>query len=131
MNYAVIQTGGKQYKVSEGEVIEVERLPQKAAETVVFDNVLLAVADADVKIGTPTVSGMTVTAEVIASVRGPKIRVAKFKAKSRYRRVTGHRQELSQLRITQIGGVKPKKAEIREEKPAEVKKASIAKKKTA
>ncbi len=123
MNYAVIQTGGKQYKVSEGDTIQVERLPQKASETTFFTEVLLAVTDGDVAVGTPYVSGMSVSAEVVAHMRGPKIRVAKFKAKSRYRRTTGHRQELSQLRITQI--VKS------EEKKPSTRKTQVIQKKTA
>lgn len=103
MKYAVIQTGGKQYRVSEGDVIEVERLTQRPTETIVFNDVLLFVADGDIKVGTPHVSGMTVNAEVVSDLRGEKIRVSKFKAKARYRRTTGHRQALSQIKITQIG----------------------------
>lgn len=103
MKYAIIQTGGKQYKVSEGDTIAVERLSAKPAETMVFNDVLLSVVEGDVTVGTPYVAGMTVTAEVVANMRGEKIRVSKFKAKARYRRTTGHRQALTQLKITQIG----------------------------
>lgn len=112
MKYAVIQTGGKQYKVSEGDTIAVERLSAKPAETMVFNDVLLSVVEGDVQVGTPYVAGMTVTAEVVANIRGEKIRVSKFKAKARYRRTTGHRQALTQLKITQIG----KKTEAKVEK---------------
>jgi len=125
MKYAVIQTGGKQYKVSEGDTIAVERLMVKPAEPMVFNDVLLSVVDGDVKVGTPFVAGMTVTAEVVANMRGEKIRVSKFKAKARYRRTTGHRQALTQLKITQIGKkteAKVEKVVAKEEKP--VKKAA-------
>lgn len=111
MRYAVIQTGGKQYRVSEGDVIEVERLTNAPSNSFVFDQVLLYVADEEMKLGTPVISGMTVMAEVIDHVRGEKIRVAKFKAKARYRRVTGHRQALTKVKITQIGSETAKKTE--------------------
>ncbi|MBP9719602.1 MAG: 50S ribosomal protein L21 [Candidatus Levybacteria bacterium] len=111
MKYAVIQTGGKQYRVSEGDTIEVERLTAKPTESMVFTDVLLAVTDGEVAVGTPFVSGLKVTADVVANIRGEKIRIRKFKAKARYRRTTGHRQELTQLKITQIGDKKEKKAE--------------------
>lgn len=109
MKYAVIQTGGKQYKVSEGDTIAVERLVVKPEEKMVFDDVLLSVVDGDVKVGTPYVAGMSVAAQVLANIRGEKIRVSKFKAKARYRRTTGHRQALTQLKITQIGKKTDKK----------------------
>lgn len=108
MKYAVIQTGGKQYKVSEGDTIQIERLTGKPLEPMVFSDVLLSVMDGDVKIGKPFVSEVQVTADVLAHIRGEKIRVSKFKAKSRYRRTTGHRQELTQVKITHIGDINKK-----------------------
>ncbi len=102
MKYAVIKTGGKQYKVSEGDIIEVERLPHLAEETITFPEVLLFASDGVSLIGQPLLDGVTVSGKVLANMRGEKIRVAKFKAKARYRRVTGHRQELTQVRIDAI-----------------------------
>lgn len=128
MKYAIIQTGGKQYRVSEGDVLEVERLTARPATTMTFSDVLLYVSDGDVQIGMPVVKGMTVQAEVLADVRGEKIRVTKFKAKARYRRTTGHRQALSQVKITQIGAEKAKVVAPKEEKEAPVKKTETAKK---
>jgi large subunit ribosomal protein L21 len=125
MKYAVIQTGGKQYRVSEGDVIEVERLTSKPTESVTFGEVLLYVADGDVKVGMPYVAGMSVAAEVVADMRGPKIRVSKFKAKARYRRTTGHRQSLSQLKITQIGSEKAAKPTPNTEEPTQKVEASV------
>lgn len=125
MKYAVIQTGGKQYTVSEGDILEVERLSTKPQESIVFNDVLLYVADGDVKVGMPYIAGMSIAAEVIADVKGEKIRVAKFKAKARYRRTTGHRQSLSQIKIIQIGSEKEKKVVVKvptEKKKAEEKK---------
>jgi large subunit ribosomal protein L21 len=105
MNYAVIKTGGKQYKVAEGEVITVERLPVEANQTLTFP-VLMSVAGDTVLFGQPLVEGLVVTGKVVEHLRGEKIRVAKFKAKARYRRVTGHRQELSKVIIEAIGDSK-------------------------
>jgi len=111
MKYAVIQTGGKQYKVSEGDVITVERLKVQADDTVTFSDVLLYTADDVVQIGQPHVEGMTVTGKVVANIRGEKLRIAKYKAKVRYRRVTGHRQELTQVQIDVIGDAKKAKVD--------------------
>lgn len=105
MNYAVIKTGGKQYKVAEGEVITVERLPVEANQTLTFP-VLMSVVGDNVLFGQPLVEGLVVTGKVVEHLRGEKIRVAKFKAKARYRRVTGHRQELSKVMIETIGDFK-------------------------
>jgi len=111
MNYAVIKTGGKQYKVSEGDVITVERVPVEANETLTFSEVLLHNADGKITFGQPTISSFSVTGKVLAHIRGEKLRIAKYKAKVRYRRVTGHRQELSQIQIEAIGGHKAAKVE--------------------
>lgn len=106
MNYAVIRTGGKQYKVSEGDVITIERVTTPAQDQITFTDVLMTARDGQANFGQPLVTGMTVTGKVLEHIRGEKIRVAKFKAKARYRRVTGHRQELSQVQIESIGGAK-------------------------
>lgn len=102
MKYAVVKTGGKQYKISEGDIVEVERLALDGKKEVVFDDVLLYTADGVVKVGTPLLSNVEVKATVLGDVRGKKIRVAKYKAKVRYRRVTGHRQSLTRVQISSI-----------------------------
>lgn len=101
MEYAVIETGGKQYKVSKDSVIEIERLTQKPGEKFSF-GVLLHVVDGHVKLGNPIVEGVAVKAEVLEHLKGEKLRIAKFKAKSKYRRVTGHRQYLTKIKILDI-----------------------------
>ena len=102
MKYAVIKNGGSQYKVAEGQVIEVELL-ESSDKTFVFDQVLLAVDGDKVELGTPTVAGLKVYGELIADIKGKKIEVLKYKSKSRYRKHTGHRQKYTQLKITGIG----------------------------
>jgi len=100
--YAVIETGGKQYKVTEGQTIEVEKLPQEVGETVELDRVLLVVDDDKVVAGTPTVEGAMVSATVVLQARRRKVIVFKYKAKERYRRKKGHRQAFTRLRIGEI-----------------------------
>jgi large subunit ribosomal protein L21 len=102
MNYVVLQSGGKQYKVSEGSVIEVEKLDVTEGDTIKLDKVLLVANEGAYTVGQPVVSTATVTAKVVAQMQGPKIRVAKFKAKARYRKVIGHRQKLTKLEIVSI-----------------------------
>ncbi|MEK7060911.1 MAG: 50S ribosomal protein L21 [Patescibacteria group bacterium] len=101
MNYAVVKIGGKQYKVSEGDIIEVQRLPEGTNDKVIFEEVLLAVSDKDIKVGKPTLKGK-VTGKIIENKKGEKIRVAKFKSKVRYRRVTGFRPQITLVRIEKI-----------------------------
>jgi large subunit ribosomal protein L21 len=101
MKYAIVKTGGKQYKVSKDSVIEVERLTSKPGEKISLE-ALLYVADGDVKLGKPIVKGVTVKAEVLEHLKGEKLRIAKFKAKSKYRKVTGHRQYLTKIKILDI-----------------------------
>ena len=96
--FAVIKTGGKQYRVASGDVIKVEKLEAEAGSTITLDQVLMV----DGKIGTPLVADATVSAEVIAQDRGPKIIVFKKKRRQNYRRKNGHRQDLTVLRITDI-----------------------------
>lgn len=129
MRYAVIATGGKQYKVSEGDIIAVEKLPVDASEKLTFQEVLLAVVDGNVEVGKPTLSGVMVKATAVTQIKGDKIRVAKFKAKVRYRRVTGHRQHLTQVKIDQI--VLPGEKERKEAPKIEPKPAVKAEKKPA
>lgn len=103
--YAILETGGKQYKVRPGDTIEVEKLRSEAGDTIELGRVLMVGDGPNVTIGTPLVEGATVVADVIDQHRGPKIIVFKYKAKVRYRRKTGHRQSLTRLRIREIQGV--------------------------
>ena len=89
--YAIIATGGKQYRVSEGDVIYIEKIDAQVDSTVSFD-VLLMGNDGDVKIGTPVVEGVKVEGKVVGQIRGEKIVVYKYKSKKNYRRKQGHRQ---------------------------------------
>ena len=100
--YAIIETGGKQYRVSVGDVLSVEKLDQDAGSDITFDRVLLVGGDGTTQIGAPTVAGASVVATVQEQYRGEKIVVFKYKAKKRYRRRTGHRQSLTRLAITAI-----------------------------
>ena len=100
--YAIIQTGGKQYRVSEGDVLSVEKLTAAEGEEVVFDQVLTVVADGDVKIGKPVLEGAKVTAKVVEHGKGEKILVFKYKAKSNYRKRQGHRQPYTKVEISKI-----------------------------
>ena len=109
MKYAVIKTGGKQYRVAEGEVIEVDRLSGEKGGKVVFDEVLLLVSDTAVKIGKPTITGEKVEGKIVDNVKGEKVRVSKFKSKVRFRRVTGFRALVSKVQIDKLGSLeKPK-----------------------
>ena len=100
--YAVIETGGKQYKVAPDETLQVELLPVEVGSTVELDRVLL-IADGDsVDVGQPTVAGARVVAEVVAQEKGEKIIVFRYKRKVRYRRKTGHRQHLTRLLVKEI-----------------------------
>ena len=100
--YAIIATGGKQYRVSEGDVIYIEKIDAAVDSTVSFD-VLLVGNDGDVKIGTPIVEGAKVEGKVVGQVRGEKIIVFKYKSKKNYRRKQGHRQPYTKVEITKIG----------------------------
>jgi len=102
--YAIIKTGGKQYKVAEGETIMVEKLAGNEGDSVVFDQVLAVVNDGDVKVGKPLVEGARVTAKVEAQGKERKILVFKYKAKSNYRRRQGHRQPFTKVTIEKIEG---------------------------
>jgi large subunit ribosomal protein L21 len=100
--YAVVQTGGKQYRVSEGDVVDVELLPQAAGESVTLDQVL-AVSNGDsLTVGKPTVAGASVTATVVKHFRDKKVVSYKKKRRKGYKRKQGHRQELTQIQITKV-----------------------------
>ena len=100
--YAVIETGGKQYKVSEGDVIFVEKLGVEEGEAVTFDKVLIIGNDENVTIGAPTVEGATVEAKVVKNGKAKKIYVFKMKRKKNYRRKKGHRQPFTKVTIEKI-----------------------------
>ena len=100
--YAVIESGGKQHRVTEGEVLKLEKLEAATGESVNFDKVLLVGAGADVKVGAPYLSGGSVTAEVVSHGRHDKIRIVKFRRRKHYKRETGHRQWFTEVRITGI-----------------------------
>ena len=100
--YAIVQTGGKQYRVQTGDTIRVETLPHNVGETIQLNEVLLVSEDGQVTLGSPTVPGAAVTVEVLANGRGKKIVIFKYKAKTRYRRRNGHRQGYTELKVTGI-----------------------------
>ena len=99
--YAIIATGGKQYKVEEGDVIKVEKLGVEAGETVTFDQVLV-VSDGETKVGTPTVAGASVTATVVAEGKAKKVIVYRYKRKTGYHKKNGHIQPFTQVKIDKI-----------------------------
>ncbi len=100
--YAVIRTGNKQYRVSPGESIDVEKLPVEVGEQIELDEVLLIADETTSKIGQPLVEGARVKATVIRQARGRKLVIFKFRRNNRYRRKGGHRQDLTRLRIDEI-----------------------------
>ena len=114
--YAIIETGGKQYKVQNGDQIRVEKLDAEIGSTVVFDKVLAAGEGSDIKVGTPYLDGLTVEADVVESGKGDKVIIFKYKAKKDYRKKQGHRQPYTLVEITSVAGVK---AEPKKEEPAE------------
>lgn len=101
-SYAIVETGGKQYKVAEGDAINVEKLPGEQGDEVRLDRVLLVNRDGNVQIGAPTVEGAAVIAKVQRQDRARKIVVFKYKPKKRYRRKQGHRQAFTRLVIQKI-----------------------------
>ncbi|MDK2821018.1 MAG: large subunit ribosomal protein [Clostridia bacterium] len=100
--FAIIETGGKQYRVSEGDVIRVEKLPAAEGEKVVIDKVLAVGEGDNLKVGDPYISGAKVTANLDKHGKGKKIIVFKYKPKKNYRRKQGHRQPYSQIKIEKI-----------------------------
>lgn len=104
--YAIIETGGKQYRVQNGDQIVVEKLGVEAGETVVFDKVLVVGEGEGVKVGAPYVEGTTVEGKVVENGKGKKVIIFKYKAKKDYRKKQGHRQPYTLVEITAIGGAK-------------------------
>lgn len=129
--YAIIETGGKQYRVQEGDVITVEKLNVEAGKKVEFDKVLVMNNDADLKIGAPYVEGAKVFGNVLENGKAKKVIIFKYKAKKDERKKQGHRQPYSMVEITGIGTDKPakktaaKKAEAKEDAPKTEAKAEV------
>jgi large subunit ribosomal protein L21 len=100
--YAVVETGGKQYRMAPGGVVAVERVPGDVGEVVELSRVLLVAEGEKVQIGSPLVPGAKVRATILGQVRSPKVTVFKFRRRKKYRRKTGHRQRLTRLRVEEI-----------------------------
>jgi large subunit ribosomal protein L21 len=100
--YAIVESGGRQYRAEEGHTFSVEKLPYEVGEQIELNNVLLLANDNDVKVGQPTVEGVLVKATVVDQYRGKKIFVWKYRPKKRYRNRKGHRQSYTRLRIDEI-----------------------------
>ena len=141
--YAVIASGGKQYRVEEGQVLHLEKLPHEEGETITFDQVLLVADGENVTVGTPMVEKANVSAEILAQERGDKIHIIKFRRRKHHMKRAGHRQYLTKVKITGISAsgaakaeakpkaaAKPKATEAKPKKEAEPK-ASAAKKPAA
>ncbi len=136
--FAIIESGGKQYKVEKGATVEVEKLDGQDGATITIDKVVLISNNSSLKIGTPYVVGAAVTANVVGQVKGEKLRIYKMKAKEHYQRTTGHRQKYTTIEITDIkeeGATRTKtkvETKTEEKKPAvkAVKKAAPKKAKS-
>ena len=102
MKHAIIETGGKQYRVAEGDVLFIEKLNVEAGDTVTFDKVLAVIDEGTSVFGAPTIEGATVSANVVKNGKGKKIRVYKMKPKKGYQRTQGHRQPYTKVQIETI-----------------------------
>ena len=100
--YAVIRTGGKQHRVSEGDVIAIEKITGSRGDTVVFDQVLMLEKEGDIRIGRPVVEGAKVTGEILAQTKAAKLIVFKMKKRKGYHKKNGHRQQLTSMKIKEI-----------------------------
>jgi large subunit ribosomal protein L21 len=100
--YAILETGGKQYRVTAGETLRIERVAVEAGQSYTFDRVLLVNQDGQISVGAPTLSSATVVADVVEHVRGPKVVSFKMKRRKGYHKTVGHRQELTVVKITEI-----------------------------
>jgi large subunit ribosomal protein L21 len=103
MSHAVIRTGGKQYRVAQGDLLRIEKLEGAAGDKVTFDEVLFLGGDAP-KFGSPLVKGAKVSGEIVSQGRGEKIIIFKFKRRKKYRRKSGHRQSYTSVKITEVKG---------------------------
>ncbi len=100
--YAVLKTGGKQYKVAEGDELKVEKIEAEVGDSITLSEVLMVGGEGEPKVGTPLIDGAAVTAEVLDQMKAPKIIVFKKKRRKKYRRKNGHRQPLTKLKIISI-----------------------------
>jgi len=100
--YAVVRTGGKQYRLGVGDSVKVEKLPDEVGNIVELSQILMVSDGGEVKVGTPLVTGASVKAEIVGHGRDKKIRVFKMKRRKQYRRTQGHRQAFTQLKVTEI-----------------------------
>ena len=100
--YAVVRTGGKQYRLGVGDSVKVEKLPNEVGNIVELSQILMVSDGSEVKVGTPLVTGASVKAEIVGHGRNKKIRVFKMKRRKQYRRTQGHRQAFTQLKVTEI-----------------------------
>ncbi len=100
--YAVIKTGGKQYRVSPGQNLKIEQLEADVGATIVLDQVLMVADGEAVKVGTPTVAGAKVSATVVSHGRGPKVRIFKMRRRKHYQKTQGHRQNYTEIRVDAI-----------------------------
>lgn len=102
MKYAVIRNGGKQYRVKEGDELDVEKIPIEEGKSITLNEVLLFVEGENIILGQPVIDGLKVKANVLKEFKGEKIRVGRFRPKSRYAKIKGHRQHLTKIKITEI-----------------------------
>ena len=100
--YAVIKTGGKQYRVSAGEKLKVEQIPADIGQEITLDQVLMVGSGSDVKVGAPLVAGARVTAKIVAHGRGEKVRIFKLRRRKHYQKHQGHRQNFTEIEISAI-----------------------------
>ncbi len=100
--YAVIKTGGKQYRVAPGEKVKIEQVQADVGTTIVLDQVLMVADGEAVKVGTPTLAGAKVSATVVAHGRGPKVRIFKMRRRKHYMKTQGHRQNYTEIRVDAI-----------------------------
>jgi large subunit ribosomal protein L21 len=127
--FAVIKTGGKQYRVAAEDIIKIEKLAGAEGDIVAFESVLMVGEGESVTIGAPMVDGATVAGEIVSQTRGPKITILKKRRRKNSRRKQGHRQDLTAVKITEIltGGAKPKAAKKAAKPAAEAKPADAPK----
>ncbi len=128
--YAILETGGKQYRVSEGDVITIEKIPGEAGDAVEFDKVLLLSNAGDVKVGSPYIDGAKISGEIVETGKGKKVIVFKFKSKKDYRKKQGHRQPFTSVEITSLTGEKVARKSAPKEDSAEAKNSSEEKQDT-
>ncbi len=119
---AIIKAGGKQYKVGEGDVLELEKLDGEVGKSIIFDEVLLIGSGKDIQIGTPYIKNAQVEAKILEQKKGRKVVVFKYRPKKRYRRKRGSRQLLTRIKIEKIVGGDQKTKKIKQKEPKKISK---------